>query len=59
MSAELAEIPAWELEAELLVRAIARTETKICAHELALAHMRAKQISRQRELARQLAKGGR
>lgn len=46
-------IPAAELEAELVERAIRRTDRNIAAMELALAAMRAKQVARQRELARQ------
>jgi hypothetical protein len=49
-------IPSAELEAEMVCRAIARTDKAIATAELSLAQMRAKQIARQKELARQKAR---
>jgi hypothetical protein len=48
-------IPSAELQAEMVYRAIARTDKAIAAAELSLVQMRAKQIARQKELARQKA----
>jgi hypothetical protein len=49
-------IPSAELEAEMVCRAIARTDQAIARAELSLAQMRTKQIARQKELARQKAR---
>ena len=49
-------IPSCELQAEMVQRAIERTERSIAAMELSLEQMRAKQVARKKELERQEAR---